>query len=140
MGVSAFGEAELSDLPARGCLVQDYLLPRLRRGARVATLVESSPFTDVGSLPEYLAANLSWLEERAGSGESWAHENARVARAVTLKESVVGEGAVVGGEGTLEHCVVWPGAHARAPLARAVVTTGGRVVPVSDVLAAEAGR
>jgi N-acetyl-alpha-D-muramate 1-phosphate uridylyltransferase len=81
------------------------------RHARTGTLGEvvvEAHFADCGTPADYLAANL------AASGGT----------------SVIGEGAVV--EGSVERCVVWPGARVGAGehLVDAVRTTGGRTVLV----------
>ena len=74
---------------------------------RVETLHHRGPFVDCAGPAEYLEANL-----------------------VAAGGSVVGPGAEV--SGTIEDCVVWPGArvHAGEHLDRAIRTDGGRTVLV----------
>lgn len=147
VGVAAAGARCLRTLPERGCLVGDWALPELERGGVIRTVTLPGEWLDVGSPGAYRQANLAWLEELArpsrgwfdqGGRElrleadgSWIGPGARVDARVMLERSVIGAGAVVEGSGTLSGCVVWPGARARAPLADAVVTTSGRVVPSS---------
>lgn len=124
IGVHMFGARLRARLPARGCLVGDAYLPALRRGERLHAFRYEGPFFDVGTLEQYLRANLAWLDRHAlpafhGAGAS-------IDSRVTLERSIVGENATVGGAGALTRCVVWPGAHAMAPLADAIV--GGDLV------------
>lgn len=128
IGVAAVGDQTLASLPARGCLVGDVALPRLGRGEPVRAVAVREPWRDVGSLSEYLAANLDWLSDAHGPGASWVHPSARVSETVRLDRSVIGAHAEVVGEGILGRTVVWPGARARAPLDGAIVTTSGLVV------------
>jgi mannose-1-phosphate guanylyltransferase len=130
VGVAALGDAALSALPAEGCLVADYALPLLRNGGEVRAVGYDGSWTDVGSVSAYHAANLKWLVENFGEGASSVHDSARIGNEVTLASSVVGAGAHVEGAGKLERVVIWPGAHVLAPLAGAIVTTRGTVVPV----------
>jgi mannose-1-phosphate guanylyltransferase len=128
LGVQVVGPAVRECLPEQGCLVGDVYLPELRRGDRLGSFEVYGEWTDVGSLAGYLEANLRWL---ASMGlDNWTGAGAQVAPAIDLRRSVVGAGAIVDGEGTLEECVVWPGAHARAPLRRAIVMSSGQIVPV----------
>lgn len=129
-GVAALGAEALAALPARGCLVGDFALPLLRGGGSIHTARVSGGFRDVGSLASYHAACLAWLETVAGASRSWVHPSARVGSGVVLRRSIIASGAVVEGDGTLERCVLWPGAHARAPLADTIVTSAGREVPL----------
>ncbi len=127
LGIHVLGEGLRARLPPRGCLVGDVYIPAMMGGADLRTLIHPSSFFDVGTLRAYLDANLSWL---AGRGlASWVGPTARVAAGTALHGTVVGEGASVTGVGTLERCVVWPGAVARAPLADAIVA-GEQVVRV----------
>lgn len=125
MGVCTLARSLVAELPERGCLVGDVLIPKLAAGARVVALRAPAPFVDLGTPSAYLAANLAWLGDRS----AFAHPTARVAQDVRLKRTIVGAGATVTGPGDLERCVVWPGATARAPLSSAVVTPQ-RVVPI----------
>jgi mannose-1-phosphate guanylyltransferase len=131
VGVQVIGEALRRALPARGCLVGDGYLPALRAGGRIGTTRLAVPLNekawdDIGTAAAYLDANARWL--RGMSLRSYAGVGAVVAPEVDVSGSVIGAGAIVEGEGALAGCVVWPGARARAPLERAVVTPGGRVV------------
>lgn len=131
VGIAALGAAALGALPEVGCLVGDYALPALRRGESLQTVPLSGPWTDIGSIAAYHAANLAWLAHSASPGGSFIAPSASVADGIDLAASIVGEGATVTGSGSLERCVVWPGARAAAPLRDAIVTTAGRVVPVA---------
>jgi mannose-1-phosphate guanylyltransferase len=132
VGVAALGGAVLARLPERGCLIGDVALPLLREGEKIGTASVVGRWIDVGSVPSYHLANREWLEVHVGGGGSWVAPTARVAPGARVVASIVGAGASITGDGALERCVVWPGAHAVAPLADAVVTRAGRVVVASS--------
>jgi mannose-1-phosphate guanylyltransferase len=121
VGIHVLGGGLRRDLPTRGCLVGDVYIPALRRGAGLAAHVVTTPFVDVGSLAEYVAANRAWLAARGL--DAWVGPGA-AARA-SVHGSVVGAGARVDADAI--RCVVWPGAHVRDAVADAVVTARGVV-------------
>jgi NDP-sugar pyrophosphorylase family protein len=123
VGVHVLGEELRRVAPPTGCLVSDVYLPMLRRGARIGSHAIDVEMIDIGTLPEYLRANLRWLSERGA--RVWHGEAARVADGVTLDGVVLGVGGRVTGNGRVESCVVWPGGEAVAPIARAVATPDG---------------
>lgn len=119
--VQVLGRELVTAAPRRGCLVGDLLIPHLERGARLVAHDTRGAWHDVGDLRSYLAAN---LERPVLLGE--VEPTARVER------SVIGRGARVSGSGVVERVVVWPRAHAVAPLSCAVVTESS-VVPVEGL-------
>ncbi len=127
-GVWALGPECLESLPSTGCLVADWALPRLADGHTLRSVPLHGPWTDAGDLPSYLEANRAWL--RARDLSSFVAPGAVVAPEIALERSVVGADARIDGSGLIEDCVVWPGAHVRAPLARRIVMSDGRQVPV----------
>jgi mannose-1-phosphate guanylyltransferase len=127
LSVGALSASALSELPDQGCLVADFALPRLRRGEPIDSLEVRGEVLSIGdSLADYRGAQQRWLALRGGA--SWLGDDVRVSPDVTVVSSVLGAGAQVSGSGELTRCVLWPGAVAQAPLADAVVTSGGRVV------------
>ncbi len=123
LGISVLSGALRAHLPEPGVpggLVEDLLVPALRRGETVGAFLFEGPWHDIGTVPSYLAANVAWLEARGLT--HWVGPGARVEQAVSLDRTIVGEGASVAGAGSLARCVVWPGARATAPMADAVVT------------------
>ncbi len=135
VGVMALGPGVLEALPERGCLFGDVALPHLARGGRVHTVPSLESWQDVGDLRAYVQANFQWLERRAAgaasSSRGWVSLRATVAPSVLVEQSLIGEGASVGGRGTVRRVIAWPGAQVTAPLEDAVVLTSGRVVPFS---------
>lgn len=103
-----------------GCLFGEGLVPALERGDTAMAVPLLPVFRDIGTPEGYLDANLAWLDARGL--ESVVAPDALVAPAVRLSRAVVARGARVEGAGELREVVVWPGATAHAPLARAVVT------------------
>jgi mannose-1-phosphate guanylyltransferase len=97
--------------PSRGCLVGDLLIPYLERGAPLFAVDTRGAWHDVGDPKSYLAANLAFP-----TNLGVVDPQVRIGRAS------IGAGARVTGSGSLDRVVVWPGAHAIAPLMDAVVT------------------
>lgn len=122
-GVAILSRGLVDRFPPRGCSVADVFMPALRGGGRFASFLHRGAFHDVGSLDAYLAANAWWL----GARSAFVDPSAEIARGVTLDRAVVGAGARVAGEGSVTDAVVWPGATAIAPLARAIVMPGRTV-------------
>jgi mannose-1-phosphate guanylyltransferase len=122
-GIAVLSARCVAGLPSPGCLVGDAWIPTLLGGGpdegRILTLPYRGPFRDIGTIDEYLAANLQAVTAHGGSIVA---ASATVASGVTVDRCVIGEGARVEGEGTLREVVVWPGAVATAPLQTAVVT------------------
>lgn len=128
IGLLALGEAALRELPEYGCLINDFMLPLLRRGGVVETCLTTSAWREVGSHEGYWKANEHWLSHHANHGSgSFVHPSARVAEGVELRSSVVGANARIDGVGSVESSVIWPDTIATAPLARAIVTPRARV-------------
>lgn len=124
-GVAVLSPACVASLPAEGCLVGDAWIPHLLRGgAPLVAHAYGGPFRDIGSLTEYLEANVEAV--RAAGGVIVAPD-ATVASTVVIVDVVVGDGARVLGAGALRRVVVWPGATATAPLEDAIVTPRGVV-------------
>lgn len=133
VGVSALGPSVVAGLPDNGCLFGDVALPHLSNGGRVWTVPSLAPWTDLGDLPQYVAANFRWLGLNPQSSplnpSSWVAASARVAASVSAERCLLGSGAQVNGSGSLREVIAWPGAVLSAPLSRAVVLGSGRVVP-----------
>jgi len=125
LGVYVLGAELRRALPPRGGVIEDGLLPALRRGGRVATFACQEPLVDIGTPGSYLEANLRWLASRGEPG--WLGAGATVDADVALDQVVIGAGARVTGRGDVVRCVVWPGAVLRAPRADAIVTPWGSV-------------
>lgn len=131
MGVAVLGNSCLNSLPPEGCLIGDWALPELRRGARIFAVVVRGSFEDVGSPGDYLAANLGWLRARTEDPlGSFLAEGATVGAGVELVSSIVGKGARVSGSGVLRNAMILPGAEAQAPLRDVIVTPRGVVIAV----------
>ncbi len=125
LSACALDEIALGELPERGCLVEDFALPRLRRGEPIDSVAVSSEVLSIGdSLADYLDANQRWLAHRP----NYVADGVHVPSGVVLDRSILGSAATVSGSGALSRCVVWPGARALAPLADAVITSRGQVV------------
>ena len=123
VGLLALGRDALRELPERGCLFDDFMLPRLRRGEPVETCLIHSTWQEVGSLDGYWKANEHWLSHHANHGErSYVHPSASVAKGVQLISSVVGANARIEGVGNVTHSVIWPDCRVTAPLDKGIVT------------------
>jgi mannose-1-phosphate guanylyltransferase len=126
IGVMALGPSLLAGAPEQGCLFGDVALPRLAAGEKVWTVPALAPWTDLGDLPAYVAANFAWLDRRGGT--SFVAPGAELAPHISVERSVLGVGAKVSGTGRVTEVIAWPGARFTAPLSRAVVLGSGQVV------------
>jgi mannose-1-phosphate guanylyltransferase len=120
LGIQMLGKGLREALPEAGCLVGDVAMPFLGANGRIATFTFDAEWDDIGDVDGLLRANVAWLERRGAP--AWAGPGASIDPAVTLLRSVVGAGAVVEGRGELRDCVVFAGAHACAPIERAIVS------------------
>jgi len=122
LGIQIISSQGRALLPAHGCLVGDVYMPALRRGWRVQVVWYDGAWDDIGSPGALLAANLRWLNRRRH--EFWVAPRARVDAGISLRATVVCDDATVHGRGTLERCLVLPGAVLEAP-ARGVIAVQG---------------
>jgi mannose-1-phosphate guanylyltransferase len=140
VGVMALGAGVVAELPEQGCLMADVALPHLAAGRKVLTVSSPAPWTDLGDLQQYVAANFAWLDSwlaaRPQSSilnpQSWTAADVTVPPDIVLDRCLVGSGARLTGRGRLAQVIAWPGAPVVAPLTRAVVLTSGRVVPFDE--------
>ncbi len=122
-GVHVLSREVLDFLPEEGCIIQEGYARWVAEGRRVAAAVEDAPFRDLGTLEEYLEANLR-LADAAGGPSGLVDGSARLTARV--KRSVVGRGAEV--LAPVRDAVVWPGARVTEPLERGIQTPARRVV------------
>jgi mannose-1-phosphate guanylyltransferase len=118
-GVHVLSARAVRDLPERGCVIRQGYRRWIDRGETVMGFVEGSPFRDLGSPREYLAAHLDLLRGVVRwpgivPGASLVHPSARVDGAI-LDECVIGPGAYVARGVRLARAVVWPSAVVREP-------------------------
>lgn len=123
LGVMMLSETMREKLPREGCLVGDVLMPWLRNGGSVGTVVHTGSWVDIGTPERYLRANLQWLQ--ANGHVAWCASDATVAESVELRETVVAAGGRVTGEGRVHRCVVLAGAELRAPASGTIALPGG---------------
>ncbi len=124
IGIMALGPGVVSELPEQGCLFGDVGLAHLAAGRKLYTVPHAAPWSDLGDLEAYVAANREWL---AGRG-SWSAPGVALPSGVTLEGSILGARVRVSGTGPLRRVIAWPGAPVVAPLTDAVVLSSGRVV------------
>ena len=132
VGVMALGPGVVARLPEQGCLMADVALPCLAAGGKVATVPSLAPWTDLGDLASYVAANFRWLDDSGAGAASWVATGVTVPPGVEVERSLIGAGARLRGRGLLREVIAWPGAPVVAPLTRAVVLGSGRVVPFDE--------
>lgn len=116
IGIHVVGAQLRDSLPASGCLVGDVYLPALARGVELRAHVVDVPFSDIGSIAQYVAANHAWLARRGA--KEWAADDADVS--APIDGSIVGSGARV--DAAARRCIVWPGAQVREAIDDAIVT------------------
>jgi mannose-1-phosphate guanylyltransferase len=131
IGVCALGPSVVAALPDEGCLFADVALPLLARGGRVWSVPSPAPWSDLGDLGQYVAANFEWLAREHGPSASWLAPDVQLPPGVSVERCLLGAGARVSGSGALRRVIAWPGATLQAPLADAVVLASGRVVPLA---------
>ncbi len=132
-GIYVVSSALAEDLPAEGCVVRHTLRRLLSSGRRVSGVIDTGPWFDLGTPAAYLDANLAMLRGEIAmpgfappQGGSFVGEGVSPG-AVTVRSSVLGDGAMVTGEGALDSVVVWDGARIEAPCARTIVSRSHRV-------------
>jgi mannose-1-phosphate guanylyltransferase len=129
VGLLALGAAALAELPESGCLIGDFALPQLRRGARVLSYVFRGSFAfPCDDLGGYFAENLNWLAREKLS--NFIGIGAQIESKVELRTALVGAGAHVSGSGALERVLVLPNASCQAPLRDAIVTPNGSIITI----------
>jgi mannose-1-phosphate guanylyltransferase len=121
IGIHVIGAALRATLPEKGCLVGDVYLPALARGAFLRAHVVDVPFSDIGSVAEYVAANRAWLARRGAS--EWAASDAIVN--ASIEGSIVGARARV--DASAKRSIVWPDAHVKEAVEDVIVTPWGVV-------------
>lgn len=121
IGIHVVGAPLRALLPQKGCLVGDVYLPALARGVALRAHVVDVPFSDVGSIAEYVAANRAWLARRGVT--EWIAGDATVN--APIEGSIVGSGARI--DAPVKRCIVWPEAHVQESTEDAIVTPRGAV-------------
>lgn len=130
-GVHVLSARAVADLPDEGCIVRQGYARWLARGEIVAGFVDASPWRDLGTPREYLAAHVDLLRGvlalPGGSREARdraVHPDALVDPAATLVDTCVGPRAHVAPGVRLERCVVWPDTVVAASAADAILAPG----------------
>jgi len=128
-GAAVLGTDAIDSLPASGCIVGDWLLPRLRRGHPVRAHFDATVWSDVGSLSAYAQANWQWLSARRLP--SWVASDASVCDGARLTDVILGSGASIGSPGLFQRVVAWPGARVTREVRDCIVMDDGQVVALS---------
>jgi mannose-1-phosphate guanylyltransferase len=130
MGIAVLGTDAIDSLPDFGCLVGDWLLPRLRRGEIVRAHFDTTVWSDVGELKAYAQANWAWLSVRNLS--SWVAPDASICDGARLTEVVMGSGTSIEAVGSFQRVIAWPGARLTQELSDCIVLDDGQVVALAD--------
>jgi mannose-1-phosphate guanylyltransferase len=125
-GVAVLGSDAIDSLPASGCLVGDWLLPRLRRGHAVRAHFDNAVWLDVGQLSAYAQANWQWLSARGL--RSWVAPEASVCDGSNLTDVIVGSGASIRALGSFRRVIAWPGARIDREVRDCIVMDNGQIV------------
>ena len=130
-GVHAMSRDAILRIPSDGeqCVIRT-TYKELVPERRVGRVLHTGSWVDVGKPDAYLNANLAvldgqvptpidpWSRGSHGPGRSWVGNNAEIAG--QIDHSIVGDGAVIPADASLQDCVVWdgvvvpPGHHRRA--------------------------
>ena len=130
MGVAVLGTDAIHSLPDSGCLVGDWLLPRLRRGELVRAHFDATVWLDVGELKGYAQANWAWLSAR--NLRSWLAPDASVCNGARLTEVIMGSGTSIEAVGSFRRVIAWPGARLTQELSDCIVLDDGQIVAFAD--------
>ena len=132
-GLSILSGAAVLDLPASGSSIQGGFQRWLERGLQVEGVVDESPFRDLGSPAEYLAAHRDLLSGAVRwpgvtPGPAWIDPSAAVSPAARLEFVSVGARARVGDGVVLRRAVVWPDTVVRRSDEDVILFPSGRLV------------
>ncbi len=130
MGIAVLGAQAGASLPESGCLVGDWMLPRLRRGEVIRAHFDGTDWQDIGEPRSYANANWKWLAARGQ--RSWVSASAAVSSSATLSDVIVGAGASIEAAGAFERVIVWPGATLTEVVNDCVVMGDGAIVSLGD--------
>ena len=141
-GVHIMSRGAVSMIPEVGeqCVIRTAYKEMVPAGL-VANTVHTGSWVDVGKPRAYLDANLAvldglvstpidpWVRGERGPGNSWLGQNAQIHGQV--EHSVIGDGAVVSENTSLQDCVVWDGVTVPpGNYRRAVIYDGGAVLQI----------
>ena len=141
-GVHIMSHGAIARIPESGeqCVIRTTYKEMVPAGI-VAHTVHAGSWVDVGKPPAYLDANLAvldgsvstpidpWTRGTRGPGNSWVGAGAHIGGKV--QHSVIGDGAFVPENASLEDCVVWDGVTVPSgTYRRAVIYDGGAVLQI----------
>jgi mannose-1-phosphate guanylyltransferase len=116
-GIHAMSKAAISMIPDGFQCVVRTAYKELVPQRRVNSIIHKGDWYDTGLPGEYLEANLKalrgefpleidvWKEANSTFNDSWVHKDAEVSG--VLQESIIGSGAHIPTNSTLQHCIVW---------------------------------
>lgn len=122
------------DLPDNGCIIRTSYFRWLERGEVIASVIDSRPWTDLGTPPDYLEANcafasgkIKWPGIVADGAGVIRDRTARVGAGAALEQVVLGPDSEAAPGSRLNRVIVWRGARIGGELSNAVVTPAGVV-------------
>ncbi|MBI5531102.1 MAG: NTP transferase domain-containing protein [Deltaproteobacteria bacterium] len=124
MGIQLISARLRARLPAQGCLVGDAYLPALQAGDQIAVCMHRGDWDDIGTPRALLDANLRWLRRHGRANFCELH----VPAPIELHETVVCNGAMLRGAGSIRQCLALAGSTLTAPAHRAIALPDGRVI------------
>jgi NDP-sugar pyrophosphorylase family protein len=130
-GVHILSPEAFDAMPQSGCVIRTAYRGWVDQGTPVLGIVDDSPWADLGTVSEYHRLNL----ELASGSVTWPGISPRdgcilaagVPASLRIRRSVVGEGARIGEQATLDRCVVWPGTVVDRSAQDAVLTPEHRI-------------
>jgi len=131
-GVHVLAAEAIEDLPASGCIVQNSYRRWVDSGRVVGGVVETSPWRDLGTLDQYLAANLDLASGELASDlvtptsdGSLVDPTASIGEGATIERSVIGPGATIASGVRVARSVVWDGCCVDVDVERVCVASNG---------------
>ncbi len=133
-GVHVLSPRAFDALPEQGCIVKNSYRRWIDSGEVVAGFVDETPWRDLGTLPQYLAANidlargaLTWPDLTPGPNAVLYGAGARIGDGAKLRDVVIGGDAEIAPDADLERVVIWPRTRASGVHLNSVITPGGVV-------------
>lgn len=137
-GVHVLSPRAREFLPDEGCIVRKCYMPWVEGGARVAGVIEASPWHDLGSVQLYFetclrlaSGEIQWPGLTPDATRGLIHPSASIDASASVEACIIGRGCQVGPGIKLERCILWPETHASQSASDVILTPRGPIDPQS---------
>jgi NDP-sugar pyrophosphorylase family protein len=127
-GVHLLHPRAWKDLPDSGCIIRTAYRSWVDRGEVVGAFIDNSPWTDVGTLKNYLDANSAFVKAQIKwdgikvDSRGVVSESVTIGNFTQIDEAVIGKNVRIESHLKLKRVVVWENAHVDKSMENAVVT------------------